>query len=93
METEKCEDICQTRVLNNPSLIAKQVLHIAETSSDLSIVSLIEGMQLIYNNSPDPYKIILDKYKKGEGKGIRWVINIEEESVEIVNSFWTWVCR
>jgi two-component system, OmpR family, sensor histidine kinase VicK len=87
METEKSEDICQTRVLNNPSLIAKQVLHIAETSSDLSIVSLIEGMQLIYNNSPDPYKIILDKYKKGEGKGIRWVINIEEESVEIVKQF------
>ena len=87
METEKSEDICQTRVLNNPSQIAKQVIHIAETSSDLSIVSLIGGLQLIHNNFPDSYKIILDKYKKGEGKGIRWITNIEEESVEIVKKF------
>lgn len=42
METEKSEDICQTRVLNNPSQIAKQVIHIVETSSDFSIVSLSE---------------------------------------------------
>ena len=73
--------------LNNPSQIAKQVIHIAETSSDLSIVSLIGGLQLIHNNFHDSYKLILDKYKKGEGKGIRWVTNIEEESVEIVKIF------
>ena len=87
METEKSEDICQTRILNNPSRIAKQVIHIAETSSDLSIVSLIGGLQLIHNSFPDSYKIILDKYKKGEGKGIRWITNIEEESLEIVKKF------
>jgi two-component system, OmpR family, sensor histidine kinase VicK len=87
MKTEKSENICQTRVFNNSSQIAKQVIHIAETSSDLSIVSLIGGLQLIYNNFPDSYKIILDKYKKGEGKGIRWVTNVEEESVEIVKKF------
>ena len=87
MESKKSEDICQTRVLNNPSQIAKQVIHIAETSSDLSIVSLIGGLQLIHNNFHDSYKLILDKYKKGEGKGIRWITNIEEESVEIVKIF------
>jgi two-component system sensor histidine kinase VicK len=87
MESEKCENIHQTRVLNNPSLIAKQVIHIAETSSDLFIVSVIGGLQLIYNNFLDSYKNVLDKYKKGEGKGIKWVTNIEEESVEVVKIF------
>ena len=81
------ENIPQTRVLDTPSKVAKQVIHIAETSSDLSIVSLIGGLQLIYSNFPDSYKIILDKYKKGECKGIRWVTNVEEESVEILKKF------
>jgi two-component system sensor histidine kinase VicK len=81
------ENIHQTRVLDTPSKVAKQVIHIAETSSDLSIVSLIGGLQLIYSNFPDSYKIILDKYKKGDGKGIRWVTNVEEESVEILKKF------
>jgi hypothetical protein len=73
MATVGRENTHQTRVLDTPSKVAKQVIHIAETSSDLYIVSLIGGLQLIYSNFPDSYKIILDKYKKGEGKGIRWV--------------------
>ena len=81
------ENIHQTRVLDTPSKVAKQVIHIVETSSDLSIVSLIGGLPLIYSNFPDSYKIILDKYKKGEGKGIRWATNVEEESVEILKKF------
>jgi two-component system, OmpR family, sensor histidine kinase VicK len=77
----------QTRVLDNPSIVAKQIIHLAETSSGLSVVSLIGGLQLIYNNFLDPYKNILDKYKIGEGNGIKWVINIEKESVELVKIF------
>ena len=77
----------QTRVLDNPSIVAKQIIHLAETSSGLSVVSVIGGLQLIYNNFLDPYKNILDKYKIGEGNGIKWVINIEKESVELVKIF------
>jgi signal transduction histidine kinase len=73
--------------LNNPSGVAKQVIQIAKTSSGLSIVSVIGGLQLIYDNFFNPYKNILDKYKMGEGKGIKWITNIEEESVELVKIF------
>jgi two-component system, OmpR family, sensor histidine kinase VicK len=83
----KRREIRQTRVLNNRSQIAKQISHIAETSSDLSVVSVIGGMQLIHNHFLDSYKKILDKYKKGEGKGIRWIISIEEERVEFIKVF------
>jgi two-component system, OmpR family, sensor histidine kinase VicK len=87
MAADGRENIHQTRVLDTPSEVAKQVIHIAETSSSLSLVSVIGGLQLIYNNFIDPYKNILDKYKIGEGKGIRWVTNVEEESVEILKKF------
>jgi signal transduction histidine kinase len=73
--------------LDNPSIVAKQIIDLAETSSGLSVVSVIGGLQLIYNNFLEPYKKILGKYKTGEGNGIKWVINIEKESVELVKIF------
>ncbi len=87
MASVRRENIHQTRILDNPSKIAKQILHIAETSSGLSIVSVIGGLQLTYDNFFGPYKNILDKYKTGEVKGIKWVINIEKENVELVKIF------
>ena len=87
MKLERAENALQTKVLDNPSQIDKQIRLIAETSSDLSIVSVIGGLELIHNNFLDSYKVILDKYKKGECKGIRWITNIEEENVELVKIF------
>ena len=87
MASVRRENIHQTRILDNPSKIAKQILHIAETSSGLSIVSVIGGLQLTYDNFFGPYKKILDKYKTGKGKGIKWVISIEKESAELVKIF------
>jgi two-component system, OmpR family, sensor histidine kinase VicK len=87
MTSVRRKNIHQTRILDNPSKIAKQILHIAETSSGLYIVSVIGGLQLTYDNFFGPYKNILDKYKTGEGKGIKWVINIEKESMELVKIY------
>jgi two-component system, OmpR family, sensor histidine kinase VicK len=87
MTSVRRKNIHQTRILDNPSKIAKQILHIAKTSSGLSIVSVIGGLQLTYDNFFGPYKNILDKYKTGKGKGIKWVINIEKESMELVKIF------
>jgi signal transduction histidine kinase len=44
-------------------------------------------MQLIYSNFFDLYQKILDKYKKGEGKGIKWICSINEESIDLVKIF------
>lgn len=87
MEPESSESIHRTRVLNNPSQISEQIRHIAETYSDLSIASTFGGLQLIHNTFLDSYRKILGKYKKGEGNGIRWITNIEEECVELVKTF------
>ena len=87
MGPERRESIHRTRVLNNPSQVSEQIRHIAETYSDLSIASTFGGLQLIHNTFLDSYKKILGKYKKGEGNGIRWITNIEEECVELVKTF------
>ena len=80
-------EAAKTIVLDTPYEISKQVRHLAHTASGLSIVSVSGGMQLIYNNFFDSYKEILDKYKKGQGNGIRWVMDIQKESVELVKIF------
>jgi two-component system, OmpR family, sensor histidine kinase VicK len=77
----------KSKVLENYDEIYKQIVHLAETSTELSIVSSFGGMQLIYNNFFDLYKKILDKYRKGEGKGIRWVCSIDAESIDLVKIF------
>ena len=64
----------KTKVIDRNEDIIKQIIHIAETSSGLSIVSVSGGMQLIYNNFFDLYKNKLENYKKGVDKGIRWII-------------------
>jgi hypothetical protein len=63
---EKETVILKTRILDNSADISKQITHLAETSSHLSIVSVTGGMQLIYNNFFDIYKHVLDTYRKGD---------------------------
>jgi two-component system, OmpR family, sensor histidine kinase VicK len=77
----------ESKVLENPDEIFKQIVHLAETSTELLIVSSFGGMQLIYNSFFDLYKNILYKYKKGEGKGIKWICSINEESIDLVKIF------
>ncbi|HYZ96546.1 MAG TPA: hypothetical protein VE524_08115, partial [Nitrososphaeraceae archaeon] len=49
----------KSKVLENRDEIFKQIVHLTETSTELSIVSSFGGMQLIYNNFFDLYKKIL----------------------------------
>ena len=77
----------EAKILENPNEIINRIIHLAETSSQLLIVSSYGGMQLIYNNFLKPYTALLDKYKRGESKGIKWVCNIEKQNLEIVKIF------
>ena len=44
---------------------------------------------MIYNNFFDSYKRILDKHKRAEHMGIRWIgtLNKEEERIELIEVF------
>ena len=77
----------KTHILDKTENIIKQITHLVETSSGLSIVSVSGGMQLIYNNFFDLYKNVLDNYKKGIGKGIRWIISIDKDNIDLVKIF------
>ena len=69
----------KTYLVDKTENIIKQITHLTQTSRGLSIVSVSGGMQLIYNNFFELHKNVLDNYRKGVGKGIRWIISIDNK--------------
>ena len=87
-EDSRTSSTTTTKVLEDSDEIVKQVIHLAESSNGLSIVSVSGGMELIYNSFFDLYRKILDDYRGGQGKGIKWVINMEgKEGTDLVKKF------
>ncbi len=77
----------ETKILDNHNEIIKQMIHLSEVSSGLSVVSNHGGMQLTYNSFLEQCKNVLEKQKRGEGEGIRWIMRIEKDSVKLVKKF------
>lgn len=77
----------ETKIIDNEEEIVKQIVHLAEISSGISIVSNYGGMQLIYNKFFDLYKKVLERHSRGEGRGIKWVMTIDKENVDLVRKF------
>ena len=77
----------ETRMLDNQDEIIKQMIHLSEISSGLSVVSNHGGLQLTYNSFLLQCKNVLEKQKRGEGEGIRWIMGIEKDSVKLVKRF------
>ncbi|MGB7559631.1 MAG: hypothetical protein WBM37_14055, partial [Nitrososphaeraceae archaeon] len=84
----------KSRILENAEEIGNDILLLAKTSNEISIVCSLGGMQIIYDNDKffNTYKKLLDKHKKGEHNGIRWVTNIvgvklEKDDIELIKTF------
>ena len=80
--------------MENPEEIGKQIILLAKTSNEISLVCSFGGMQVIYDNDKffDLYKKILDRYKRGEHKGIRWVtsilgVKLEKDDIDLIKTF------
>ena len=78
----------ETKVLENKEQIFSHMKSVIEKASERSVCSSIGGMQLVYNNFFDEYKTIIDRHRKrGEGKGVRWIISIDKDCIDLVKLF------
>ncbi|MGC2669263.1 MAG: HAMP domain-containing sensor histidine kinase, partial [Candidatus Nitrosopolaris sp.] len=78
----------ETKVLENKEQIFSHLKSVIEKASERSVCSSIGGMQLVYNNFFDEYKKIIHRHRKrGEGKGVRWIISIDKDSIDLVKLF------
>ncbi len=88
-EIEEGIEPIQTKVLDDPDEIYNRFLDIIKKSKERYVCSSIGGMQIIYNNFFNLYKEIIEKQKRGEGNGIKWLTFIEnnKKSIDIVKEF------
>ena len=76
-----------TRVLEDQDQIINEIRRLNYSSTRLSVCSAFGGMQMGYKYLFDSYMNIVDKHQKGEGKGMRWIINIVKENLNLVKLF------
>jgi two-component system sensor histidine kinase VicK len=67
--------------------IINEIRRLNNSSTRLSVCSAFGGMQTSYKYLFDSYVNIVDKHQKGEGKGMRWIIKIDEENLNLVKVF------
>ena len=79
----------EIKVLQNVDEILEKGKDILESSKEFLACSKFAGMRLVYNNYFDTYKkVMMNKYRKGEHAGIRWVTSItDKDSADLVRIF------
>ena len=76
-----------TRILKDQDQIINELRRFNNRATKLSICSAFGGMQMTYKYLFDTFLGIVEKYKKGEGEGMRWIINIDKDNLDLVKVF------
>src|SRR5918999_955227 len=78
----------ETRIIeNNPDEIVSQISRLTADSNELAMCSTSGGVQYSYDNFFNIQKKLLDKQKKGEHKGIRYVSIIDNDNINLVRAY------
>src|ERR687887_1670713 len=75
----------ETRIIEDALEIVKEISRLTDSSTELCTCLTAGGMQYSYNHFFELKKNLLDKQKKGEHKGIRYISNIDKDNVNLVN--------
>ncbi|HZA06796.1 MAG TPA: ATP-binding protein [Nitrososphaeraceae archaeon] len=76
----------ETRLIEDSQEIIKEIGRLTATSTELSTCLTAGGLQYSYNHFFDIKKKLLDKQKKGEHKGIRYISNIDKDNVNLAKT-------
>ena len=87
-EIEECIEPIKTQLLQNPHDIFKATLEFYEKSNQIKSCFPVEGLYIIYRDFSNSRKEILERYRQGKHKGIRWITSLRnKKDVEIVKSY------
>ena len=77
-----------TKVLEKPDEILNQITKFNTSSNQICAFSTIEGLILIRKNFPEFHSKIVQKYKKGEHSGVKWITTINtKDHAKLVRFF------
>ncbi|HZD36074.1 MAG TPA: hypothetical protein VE130_12790, partial [Nitrososphaeraceae archaeon] len=87
MEIENGTMRYETTIIDGPSEIIKEISHLTANSSKLATCLTPGGMLYSHKHFFEVKKELLDKQKKGEHNGIRYVTHIENQNLELVKLY------
>jgi two-component system, OmpR family, sensor histidine kinase VicK len=73
----------ETRIIEDAPEIVKEISRLTDSSTELCTCLTAGGMQYSYNHFFEIEKKLLDKQKKGQHKGIRYIIDIDKGNVNL----------
>ncbi len=76
-----------TRAIENPDEIIKEISRLTASSNKLDTCLNSGGMQYSYNHFFDIKKRLLERQKQGDHKGIRYITNIEHDSLQLTRLY------
>src|SRR5215467_3238082 len=79
-EIEEGIERVETIALKNITEIAKRINKNIESSNEIKVASHPGGLELSYNNFLASYKKVLDRHRRGEHKGIRFITTINKNN-------------
>lgn len=74
-------------ITDNPQKIIEEITPWILASNELSVSVTTGGMQFSYDYFFHAKKKVLDKYKKGEHKGVRFITFIDKDNIDPVKSY------
>jgi two-component system sensor histidine kinase VicK len=77
----------QTKIVDNPDEIIKEISKLTTDSSQLDTCLAPGGLQYSHSHFFDIKKKLLDKQKKGQHKGIRYITNVGKENIQLVKLY------
>lgn len=77
----------ETKIIEDPEEIVKEISRLTADSNQLSTCLPSGGIQYSYTYFFDIKKRLLDKQKRGEHKGIRYITNIDKDNIQIVKIY------
>jgi two-component system, OmpR family, sensor histidine kinase VicK len=73
----------ETKLIQEKDKIVNEIVRINQSSNEFSVCTTAGGMQFTYNYLLEVTNKLLDRYKKGEHKGVRYITYIDKDNVEI----------
>lgn len=77
----------QTKIVDNPDEIIKEISKLTADSNKLDTCLAPGGLQYSHSHFFDIKKKLLDKQKRGQHKGIRYITNIGKENIQLVKLY------
>lgn len=76
-----------TKIIDNSDEIIKEILHLTANSNQLDTCLTSWGINYSHKHFFDIKKKLLDRQKRGEHTGLRYITNIDSENVKLVELY------